>query len=269
MDVVTRHRLCMLDLDAEEISSGSMADRLQRIYAAFIERAPYETLSNARTCREAPKDPECWPRTTDRFLRENRAHGFGGTCFTLAYALRDLFRGVGANAHCTLGRNLVTEEAHAAVLVYDDSGPLLFDPTLLLSGPVPVRPGGALEDPLGHVRLEAHSGPTLTLTLRMHCVGRERRIYSLIPLPAAPQAFRQAWIASFWRGRARPLWMARRVGDEIRRYGERPGYLEVLRKTCRSQVRLGTAPVTALHEAFGLDDRSLSDWFTSRDGSSP
>jgi hypothetical protein len=259
----------MLGLDGDAVSAGSMAERLDRVYRAFLDHTPYETLSNARACGEAPQDPECWPRTTDRFLRENRAHGFGGTSFTLAYALRDLFRGVGANAHCTLGRNLVTEEAHAAVLVYDEAGPLLFDPTLLLSGAVPVRPGGVLEDPLGLVRLEPRSGPTLTLMLRMHCEDRDRRVYTLIPVPAAPQAYRQAWIASFWRGRVRPLWMARRVGDEIRRYGERPGHLEVLRRTCRSQIRLGPAPVRTLHDAFGVDERCLSDWFTARDGRTP
>ncbi len=262
MDVITRHRLQLLAVASGDLEALPGRERLQRAYAAFLAATPYENLSNNLAVSAAPGDCERWPRTTDRMLRENAAHGLGGTSFSLAYALRDIFRGLGANAHCTLGHNLVTEEAHAAVVVYDDEGPWLYDPALLLPMPVPVRPGGEAQDSLGRCVLLARCGPTLTVCLEP--LGEaSRQVYSIIPVPAPPTCFRQAWVASFHRGRRTPLRMARRVGDEIRRYGERPGSLEILRPDGRVEVSTGPAPVELLHRAFGIDRDLLAGWFAT------
>lgn len=281
LDVITAHRLRMLDLDPESLADLAPLDRTRRIYKAFIDHVPYENLSDNRVIRENPDDPDNWPRATDRLLRENMAYGLGGTSFSLSYALRDLMRGAGTNAHCTLGYNLVTEQAHAAVLVYVDEGPHLYDPAMLMSGPVPVRPGGTLEDPLGVICLEPRCGPTLTLTLKMRCRARRpatedplwgapvgadghRPIYSVIPIPAPPQNFRQAWMASFYRGRTMPLRLARRVQDVIYRYGERPGSIEVLREDRREEIEPGGDCAEMLHEVFGIDTECLKLWFDQK-----
>ncbi|MDA1193752.1 MAG: hypothetical protein O2894_01060 [Planctomycetota bacterium] len=278
MDVITSHRLKLLGLDPEALASCPEAERAQVLYARFLERVPYENLSDNLAIAEQPDEPERWPRATDRLLRDNQGQGLGGTGFSLAYALRDLMRGAGLRAECTLGYNLVTEQAHAAVVLYVDTGPLLYDPALLMSGPVPVRPGGVLEDPLGRACLEPRCGPTLTLTLRMHCGEREsaggpdafeaplgpdgaRPIYSIIPMPAPPQSFRQAWLASFFRGRPRPLRIARRVGDRILRYGERPGTIEILHESQREDVALRGDAASQLHTMFGIERKCLQTWF--------
>ena len=265
MDVITRHRLRMLALEGGDLSALTSRARCQRTYEAFLAATPYENLSNNLAVRAAPAEPDAWPRTTDRLLRENAEHGLGGTSFSLAYALRDLLRGVGANAHCTLGHNLVTEEAHAAVGVYDDDGPWLYDPALLLTGPIPVRPEGEVCDALGRCTLRARCGPTLTTCLHMNG-DSERQVYSIIPIPAPPPSFRQAWVASFHKGRMLPLRLARRVGAEIRRYGERPGSLEILREGGRQEIPIGPRPVDELHEAFGISRDILEAWYDGRPG---
>ena len=271
----------MLALGAEAVAEQPPLERAQAIYRSFLERVPYENLSNNRSVADSPDDPEHWPRATDRLLRENAALGLGGTSFSLAYALRDLLRGAGLTAHTTLGYNLVTEQAHAAVVLYVDQGPFLYDPALLMCGPVPVRPGGVLDDPLGRICLEPRCGPTLTVMLKMHCGSRpdaagdelwhapgreegERAIYSIIPVPAPPQSFRQAWLASFYRGRPMPLRLARRNGDEIIRYGERPGSIEILRADERLETPIGPDPVGRLHELFGIETNCLRAWFDRR-----
>ena len=272
----------MLAIGAEMVSECAPVERAQAIYRSFLERVPYENLSNNRSVTESPDDPENWPRATDRLLRENADLGLGGTSFSLAYALRDLLRGAGLTAHTTLGYNLVTEQAHAAVIVYVDQGPLLYDPAMLMSGPVPVRPGGVLEDPLGEICLEPRCGPTLTVTIRMHGgqpTPREpgdeiwhaptddqgvRPVYSIIPVPAPPQSYRQAWLASFYRGRTMPLRLACRRNDEIIRYGERPGTIEVLRADGRHEIELGEDPAAQLHELFGIGEDCLREWFERR-----
>ncbi len=281
MDVITEHRLKQLELDPVDVAEVSPSERAQLIYRAFLERIPYENLSNNRAVAEHPEDPESWPRATDRLLRENAAHGLGGTGFSLAYALRDLFRGAGLTADCALGHNLVTEQAHAAVVLYVQEGPLLYDPALLMCGPIPVRPGGELEDPIGNLRLDPRCGPTLTLMLRMHCGHRpiapgeeiwrappdargDRAIYSIIPMPAPPHSFRQAWLASFYRGRAMPLRFARRVGDRILRYGERPGSIEVLSAERREEIAVAPDAAHQLSDLFGIDESCLRAWFERR-----
>jgi len=278
MDVITTHRLKQIALDAGALAAIAPRQRAQKIYEAFLERVPYENLSNNRVACELPDEPEVWPRATDRLLRENATHGLGGTSFSLSYALRDLLRGAGLTAHCALGHNLVTEQAHAAVIMYGPEGPLLYDPALLMAGPVPVRPGGELRDPLGTIRLEPRCGPTLTVTLHMHCGApgarnrrpawsgaprptEERAIYSIIPMPAPPESFRKAWQASFYRGRPMPLRFARRMRDRIYRYGERPGSIEILTAKSREELPVDGDAARQLHEIFGINEDCLRQWF--------
>ena len=261
VDAITRHRLGMLDLDVDALRLVTPRGRLDRVYRRFVERVPYETLSNHLACREQPDEPSTWPRATDRLLRENVRCGLGGTSFSLAYALRDLLRGVGGNAHCTLGRNLVTEEMHATVIAYAEDGAWLYDPALLAGGPLAVCPGGALLDPLGTLRLEPGCGKDLVVTVSLPGAPEPRSIYTLVPLPAPPHRFRQAWIASFGKGRRPVLSIARRVEDEIRRYTERPHRLEILTAEGHSYRPLPSAPVEELHALFGIDSSCLRDWF--------
>lgn len=261
LDAITRHRLRTLGLEPDALCRMPLRERMDTLYARFVDRVPYENLSSNRSCQESPDDPSAWPRGTDRFLRDNRARGFGGTSFTLAYALRALFSGLGANAHCTIGRNLVTEEAHAAVVVYAIAGPLLYDPALLTRGPLPIRPGGRLDDALGTLSLAPQRGATLTVLIQAKGASKPRPLYSLVPAPTPPPRFRQTWVASFCRGRCQPLRLARRVGDEVRRYSERPRRLEILSADGRAAHVLGHAPVRELHLLFGIDEACLEAWF--------
>ena len=278
MDVITAHRLRMLKVEPAQLKGLTARERADTVYRTFLAQVPYENLSNNRAVDHAPDEPDTWPRATDRLLRENAAEGLGGTSFSLAYALRDLMRGVAVNAHCTLGYNLVTEQPHAALLVYIEGTPWLYDPAMLLAGPIPVRPGGCLEDPLGSCLLLPRCGATLTLSVRVIEPLRRkspqedvwgsqldadgnRAVYSIIPVPAPPQSFRQAWLASFYRGRVMPLRFARRVGDTIWRYGERPASVETLSPGGRSIERLSGEPVDRLAEIFGIEAGCLSAWF--------
>lgn len=269
----------MLDLTSDDVRGKTHRERADIVYRRFLERIPYENLSNNRAVDHAPDDPDTWPRATDLLLRENAAQGLGGTSFSLAYALCDLLRGVSVNAHCTLGYNLVTEQPHAALLVYIDGAPWLYDPALLLAGAVPVRPGGTLEDPLGVCSLLPRCGATLTLSIRVIAPLRRpdvvdetwgshtdaqgnRAVYSIIPVPAPPQSFRHAWMASFYRGRVMPLRCARRVGDVIYRYGERPNSLETLCATGRILESMPRRPVERLQQIFGIEADCLESWFS-------
>ncbi len=261
MDAITRHRLESLGLDASKLECEPLLCRLEAVHRAVVEHLPYENLSDHEACRNEPQEPRRWPRATDRVLRDHRFRGLGGTSFSLAYVLRDLLHGVGANAHLCLGRNLVTEQGHAAALAFVDGETLLFDATLLSPGVVAVYPGSELLDALGTVRLESAGGPSLTVTLEKRGATGARHAYVLLPAPAPPHRFRQAWIAAFDRGRRRPLVLARRRGDTIHRYREAHGVLETLTPDGTQSRDLGAAPVDTLHETFGIHPACLRAWF--------
>ena len=55
--------------------------------------------------------------------------------------------------------------------------------------------------------------------------------------------------------------MARRRGDTIWRYGERPGSIEVLEPCGRREIPVAADPIAQLHELFGVDEGSLIAWF--------
>lgn len=261
MDAITRHRLNLLGVDVDTLCELELQERMDVVYRAFVEGVPVENLSHNRSCVTCPAEPHTWPRATDRLLRDHQTCGLGGTSFSMAYALRDLLHGVGANAHCTMGRNLVTEQVYAAVVAYVEGGGLLYDPGLLAAGPVPVRPGGTFQDPLGTLRLEPRSGATLTLTIAVRDLPGRRAIASLVPLPVPPQRFRQAWVASFHHGRPQPLRLARRQGNVIRRYHEQHRRVEFLTPAGRESRAVGPGPVDTLHDLFGIDADCLRAWF--------
>jgi hypothetical protein len=263
LDALTRHRLSLLGFASDAIDALAalpVGQRVRRIYRQFVRKIPYETLSSMARRRAIPAQPESWPRGTDRLLRDASESGLGGTCFSMAYALADLFRGAGANAHTTLGHHLKKEEPHAAVVVYEEDGPFLYDPSYFVPEGIPVRPGGAVEDPLFTHRLEARRGPMLTLV--QAGPGRPTTsVYSLIPVPAPADAFRTAWVSTFLGRSHRPVRIARRVGDEIRWFGEEKGHLEVLTPGGTHVVDPGPDLAAGLHRAFDVREDVLRAHF--------
>ena len=262
MDALTRHRLSLLGLDAAELESAAPEARAARVYATFLDKVPYETLSALERRRSIPADPESWPRTTDRLLREARTDGTGGTCFSLAYALAELFRGVGANAAVTLGQHLTHKAPHAAVVLFGDEGPVLYDPSFLVPGGIPVRPGGSLDDGLFLHELEPRRGPMLAL-VRTGPDGAPKPLYSWIPMPAPPDSFLRSWIESFSSPRAGRVRMARRRGDELVSYAEEHDRLWVVTPAGRCEDAVGRDCVGALHRHFGLSEALLRAHFAA------
>jgi hypothetical protein len=263
VDALTRHRLSLLGLDAEAVGKTSIDQRPRLLHLAFVRRIPCETLSERRRWRERPADRDAWPRTTDRFLREAATEGLGGTCFAMAYALADILRGVGVNAHTALGKHLDRDESHAVVIVYpEDGSPRLFDPSYFLLDGVPLYPGGETRDALGDFALVARCGPMLCLQ-RVRGSGRPRTLYSLIPAPAPPDAYRREWIESVARRRDVPVRIARRAGDAIACYSEAKGMIEMHDRNGVRRVNPGGDLARVLHQHFGVAEDVLRAHFAA------
>lgn len=256
MDVLTRHRLQRLDLDPEALEGCTVAERVTRLYRRFVAAVPYESFTAMARRRERPTEPSTWLRGTDRLLDDVARAGLGGTCFALAYALADLFRGVGANAHTVLGQRFEKETPHAAAIVYGDDGPRLYDPTFFLGDALPVWPGATLDDGLFEYRLEPRRGPSLAVVQWVRG-GGATPLYALMPMPAPPDVYRRLWIEAVRGVLARPGRIARRVGDELRRFRDDVGHVDVITATARREVPLGPDPVATLHRLFGVREDAL------------
>jgi hypothetical protein len=261
VDALARHRLSLLGLDAGALAALPVAERVRRVYERFLERVPFETLSKVDRWRAHPAEPEAWPRTTDRLLRDVATDGLGGTCFSMSYALADLFRGVGANAHTALGQDVRAQAAHAAVVVYQEDGPMLFEPSFFVPHGIPVRPEGAVEDPLCTHVLEPRCGPMLTL-VEVARDGTRTPLYSLIPMPAPTDAYWRSWLDTFRGSRSQAPRLARRCGDEVRRYEGRDC---VTIRGCDGsrEVEAKSDLPAVLHELFGLSETWLRAHFSS------
>jgi hypothetical protein len=260
VDALARHRLNLLGLDPEVLALLPVGERVRAIHRAFVDRLPIETLTRVARRRERPAEPESWLRTTDRCLREAAREGTGGTAFAVAYALADCLRGAGANAHTTLAHHLEHEEPHAATLVYLEDGPLLLDLAIFALGGVPVRPGGEFQDGLAHHVLEPRRGPMLTLH-RVDRDGKSHAIYSWIPMPAPPDAFRRAWLSVELDHKEPTVEISRRVGDEVVRFDEKKGTLEVEGcEGCRCEA-LDADLAECIHARLGVSESLLRAHF--------
>lgn len=256
MDVLTRHRLRLLDLDPEALEPRPVGERVARVYRRFLQAVPYENFSALARRRERPAQPATWPRGTDRLLDDVAHAGLGGTCFSMAYALADLFRGVGANAHTALGQHLKKDEPHAVVIVYGEDGPRLYDPSFFVGDAIPVWPGATLDDGIFRYVLEPRCGPLLVLVQATRA-GERTPLFSLVPIPAPPDEYRRLWVEAIRARPARPGRLARRVGDEIRWFGEDLGRIDVITPTGRREVPVGPEPVATLHRLFGVSEDAL------------
>lgn len=262
MDVLTRHRVKLLGLDPSRLMKCPLRDRVRETFAAFVARVPFETLTNMARRRAHPAEPDLWLRTTDRLLRESAADGTGGTCFSMAYALAEVLRGLGANAHTTLGHHLAKNEPHAAVIVFEEDGPHLFDAAFLLPTSVPVRPGGSTQDALFRHELVPRCGPMLTMVQIAHD-GARRPLYSWIPMPAFPVAFREAWIAAFRKRMESRTRIVKRIGDEVFAFGGAHGAIEVFSPTGRREIPPGPDLAGTLHRVFGVSESVLRSHFAA------
>jgi hypothetical protein len=263
VDALTRHRLSLLGLDADAVSKTPVEQRPQLLNVAFVRRIPCETLSQRRRWRERPADRDAWPRTTDRFLREAATEGLGGTCFAIAYALADVLRGVGVNAHTALAMHVDRDEPHGVVIVYpEDGSPRLFDPSYFLLEGVPLYPGGESRDALGDFALVARCGPMLCLQ-RARGSERAKTLYSLIPAPAPPDAYRRAWIESVARHRDVAVRIARRSGDDVACYSEAKGVIEMRGRNGVRSLDPGADVPRALHQHFGVAEAVLRAHFAA------
>ena len=256
MDVLTRHRLHCLDLDPEALAGLPLAERVARVYRRFVAAVPYENLSAIARRRERPAEPATWTRGTDRLLDDLVRCGLGGTCFAMAYALADLFRGVGANAHTALGQHLGKEAPHAVTLVYGDDGPRLYDASFFVGDGLPVWPGASLDDGIHRYALEPRRGPLLAMVQTTRA-GIVTPLYALVPLPAPPDVYLRLWIEAVRALSGRPGRIARRVGDEIRWFGEEAGRVDVFSAAGRREVAVGPDPVATLHRLFGVREDVL------------
>jgi hypothetical protein len=82
-------------------------------------------------------------------------------------------------------------------------------------------------------------------------------LYALVPMPAPPDAYLRLWVEAVRALAGRPGRLARRVGDEIRWFGEEAGRTDVITATGCRAVPVGPDPIATLHRLFGVRSDTL------------
>ncbi len=113
------------------------------------------------------------------------------------------------------------------VLVYGEEGPRLYDASYFIGDALPVWPGASLDDGIFRYALEPRGGPLLAM-VRATRAGVVTPLYALVPMPAPPDAYLRLWVEAVRGLRACPGRLARRVGDEIRWFGEEVARIDVI-----------------------------------------
>src|SRR5204863_9044918 len=92
-------------------------------------------------------------------------------------------------------------------------------------------------------------------------VVKTRPLYSWLPMPAPPGAFRRAWLSVELEHRKPTVEIARRIADEVFHYDEKRGTLQAeCGAGCRSESLDGDL-AECLHARFGVSESLLRAHF--------
>jgi hypothetical protein len=100
--------------------------------------------------------------------------------------------------------------------------------------------------------------------VRLSKDGTRTVLYSLIPMPAPPDAYWRSWLETFRGPRSQAARLVRRCGDEVRRYEADPSNAVTI-ECCdgRRQVEPTSDLASLLHDLFGLSATWLRAHFAS------
>jgi arylamine N-acetyltransferase len=175
--------------------TGDPQTDLRQMAAAFAQ-LPYENLTKIIKEHEVGRGEEA-RRTPAEVIADHRAHGAGGTCFSLTAALLHLVRAMGFRAEPILADRHYGQNTHSALLVWIDERPHLLDPGYLLTDPIRLESQPqTIATAFNQVVLTPQAGgEKLDLATRQNGGPTYRLTYRTAPADAGE--FLRAWDASF------------------------------------------------------------------------
>lgn len=237
-------------LGALGLSPPSRTDTnfLRRLYAAFVERVPFESVSKIVRNREIA-GREAKPRRPDVFWEDFVERGAGGTCFARTAAFAELADGLGLPSRPLLGA-ISRPESHAALLFETPGGPLLADVGYPLPEPLGIEPGQR-ETAIGAIAVSRREED-----IRIDFVsGPERgRSIAFDLRPAEPARWARAWEETFDPEALflRTVVLRRVQGHRVLRFAE--GEVQILDAHSRARIPLpGPDRAGRLAIAFDMD----------------
>lgn len=165
---------------------------------ALIARAfstiPYENLTKVLSHAHRRDDPF---RTPEIVLSDFATWGAGGTCFSLTATLLALVRSLGLRAEPILADRPYGARTHSALIVWIDDRPQLVDPGYLLTDPIPLEAGPAIEKPTSFNTVILTPGDGDQLNLATVQQGKKTHRLTFRTSPTDPGEFMSAWKDSF------------------------------------------------------------------------
>jgi arylamine N-acetyltransferase len=228
---------------------------LERLFARFVERVPFETASKIRRNFHVT-EPSARPRTPDVFWRERLEEGAGGTCFARVAAFHVLLAELGFASRLALGR--VGRDGDHAALFVRAGGDWICDVGFPLPALLPARAG----------RVETGMGP---LVVSETARGFEAAYEEGVPdgpmrLEVFGASVDAAEFAAKWEATFRPdskflSAVSLRKQLESRAVAFTRGELRVDDRHSRTTIPLASPRAGALEETFGVTAALLDGAF--------
>jgi len=228
---------------------------LERLFARFVERVPFETASKIRRNLQVT-EPSGRPRTPDVFWRERLEEGAGGTCFARVAAFQALVTELGFTSRLALGR-VVRDGDHAALFVRA-GGDWICDVGFPLPALLPARAG----------RVETGMGP-LVVSETPHGweiayeegVPDETRRLEVFAAAVDAAEFSAKWEATFRPDSKFLSAVSLRKQLESRAASFTRGEVRIDDRHSRTTIPLASPRAPALEEMFGVAAELLDGAF--------
>ena len=240
--------------------TGDPAMDVTMIARAFAT-IPYENLTKVLSHAQRKEDPF---RTPEMVMAEHGKWGAGGTCFSLTATLLSLVRSLGLRAEPILADRPYGQRTHSALMVWIDGRPHLVDPGYLLTEPIPLDAGLAIERSTSFNSVILTPGDGDQWNLATVQQGKTTHRLTFRTTPSEASDFISAWKDSFDFDMMRYPVLTRVVG-------ERQLYLQGRRLQIRSKDAVETMKLDdehwrqAMTTHFGIDPTLTKEAFQQWD----
>lgn len=233
---------------------------LQAVISAYVAQVPWESASRIAKRAVCTLLEDC-PRWPEEFWRDHLAGGWGGTCFESNYALMEVLRALGYEAHFTINDMDESSGCHSALVVRLQGAQWLVDVGIPVFAPIlvdPARPTSA-ESAFHSYALEPTRAGAYRLTRDRH---PRPYVYDLRAAPVSESSYREAVERDY--DLRTGLFLNRVVINKViggvqHRFSslESPLRIQSFRSGVESHEQLGEDPAVELAVRFGLDAATL------------
>jgi len=218
-----------------------------------LSRIPYENLSKVIKFH-VEKDVRKALRSPEELLREHRATGTGGTCFSLTWFLWKHLEAQGLRVYPALCDRTYGKNTHCGVVLEWEGKKYLLDPGYLSFTPIELNGQGGVTVETVYNKIELLPEDTGRFALRTVYGGETKYRFTLKDTPVTEQELLAAWEDSFLKEAMKYPVVTMLKGDAHLYFQKETLYVRRKGGSERHRVDKEQMPAT-LERVFGINPK--------------